>query len=238
MTLDARRTAASYAQPASIASAREGAPFPDVAAVSCPPGERRRTLSTVENDPPGGPDLDRRSTTVDLRVTMTESRWERRVVVDATVNHRIEAVFPYLADPTRWHDFAPAVVFRKQIDTGPIRVGTRWMATDRIGPFRIHFIDRLESLDENRSVAWLSSAPWNARVEYACADSGTTTRIRADYIGQLSDSLRWQVGWLPGWATHGILARDFRRLDRRLTLDARAAGRWQGRHPPPSAAER
>lgn len=171
-----------------------------------------------------------------MRVSAVERRWERTVVVDAIVNHRIEAVFPYLANPTRWHDFAPAVVFRRQIDAGPPRVGTRWMATDRIGPFRIHFVDRLESLDENRSVVWVSSAPWNSRVEYACADAGDRTRIRADYTGELSDSLRWQVGWLPGWATHWILAQDFRRLDRLLTLDAREAGRWQHRHPPPGTA--
>ena len=158
---------------------------------------------------------------------MTERRWERRVVVDATVNHRVEAVFAYLADPTKWRHFAPAAAFRKQIDPGPPRVGTRWMATDLIGPFRIHFIDRLEFLDEDRRVVWHSSAPWNARVEYACTESGEGTRIRADYSGELSGSLRWQVGWLPGWATHWILAQDFRRLDRLLTLEARAAARWQ-----------
>ena len=185
------------------------------------------TLSIVENYAPGGRDLDLRSTTVGWRVNVSERRWERRIVVDATVNHRIEAVFPYLSNPTRWHDFAPAVAFRKQIDAGPPQVGTTWMATDRIGPFRIHFIDRLDHLDENRRVVWLSSAPWNARVEYACAESGEGTRIRADYAGELSDSLRWQVGWLPIWAWHRILAQDFRRLDRLLTLEARAAGRWR-----------
>jgi hypothetical protein len=146
-------------------------------------------------------------------------------------------VFPYLADPTRWHDFAPAVVFRRRIDEGPIGVGSRWMATDRIGPFRIHFVDLLESLDENRRVVWLSSAPWNSRVEYACVPSAAGTRIRADYAGELSDSLRWQLGWMPAWATHSILAQDFRRLDRLLALQARAAGRWQQRHAPaPDAA--
>jgi len=169
---------------------------------------------------------------------VTDRRWERRILVDATVDHRVDTVFPYLADPTTWRAFAPAASFRKQIDDGPPRVGTRWMATDRIGPFRIHFIDRLESLDENRRVVWHSSAPWNAVVEYACQESGEATRIRACYLGVLSDSLRWQVGWLPGWAWHSILAQDFRRLDRLLTRDARAAGRWQLRHsgPGPSAA--
>lgn len=98
-------------------------------------------------------------------------------------------------------------------------------------PFRAHFIDQLEFLDENRRVVWLSSAPWNARVEYACEEFGTQTRIRADYRGALSDSLRWQAGWLPGWAWHLILSQDFRRLDRLLTRKARAAGRWRLNHP-------
>lgn len=163
----------------------------------------------------------------------TGRRWVRHMVVNATVSHPIDQVFAYLADPTKWHDFAPAVEFRRQIGTGPVRVGTRWMATDRIGPFRAHFIDELELLEENRRVAWLSSAPWNARVEYACETAGAGTRIRADYFGTLSDSLRWQVGWIPVWGWNLILAQDFRRLDRLLTRKARAAGRWESRHPAP-----
>ncbi|GHF05474.1 hypothetical protein GCM10011600_02460 [Pseudolysinimonas yzui] len=163
----------------------------------------------------------------------TVNRWERRVVVHATVGHPVEAVFRYLADPMRWHSFAPAVAFRRQIDPGPPRVGTRWMATDRIGPFRAHFIDQLEHLDENSRVVWLSSAPWNSRVEYACEASGDQTLVRADYVGVLSGALRWQAGWLPGWATHWILAQDFRRLDRLLTIEARAAERWR-RHETPA----
>jgi hypothetical protein len=152
--------------------------------------------------------------------------------VHAVVRHPVEAVFPYLADPTRWHDFAPAVVFRRQIDPGPPCVGTKWMSTNRIGPFRAHFIDELASLEPNRRAVWLSSAPWNSRVEYACFGCGDRTRIRADYAGRLSDGLRWQVGWLPEWATHWILAQDFRRLDRVLTLQARADGRWRSQHAP------
>ena len=148
--------------------------------------------------------------------------------MDATVGHPVEAVFPYLADPTKWHDFAPAVEFRKQTDPGPVGVGTTWRATDRIGPFRAHFIDRLDVLDENRRVVWLSSAPWNARVEYVCEESEAGTRVLADYYGELSDALRWQAGWIPIWAWHHlILAQDFRRLDRLLTMKARAAVRWE-----------
>ena len=55
----------------------------------------------------------------------------RHVVVNATVAHPVDRVFVYLADPLRWHEFAPACVFRRQIDDESPRVGTRWMATDR-----------------------------------------------------------------------------------------------------------
>lgn len=177
----------------------------------CPRGERNHTLSTVE--------------------TMSDRPWARHMVVHATVDHPIESVFAYLADPTLWHDFAPAVEYRRQIGDETPRVGTRWMATDRIGPFRAHFIDELDLFEENRRVVWLSSAPWNARVEYACEEVGAATRVRADYFGVLSDSLRWQAGWIPEWGWTLILAQDFRRLDRLLTRKSRADERWQLQHP-------
>lgn len=165
------------------------------------------------------------------------SRWLRHVRVTTTIGHPVEQVFGYLADPMRWHEFAPAVAFRRPIDDGPPRIGSRWMSTDRIGPFRAHFVDELAELEPNRRVVWLSSAPWNARVEYACRADGAITRVVATYEGELSGSLRWQVGWLPSWATHWILAGDFRRLDRLLTRGAHDARRWQRRHLWPALAE-
>lgn len=146
------------------------------------------------------------------------------------MSHPVAVVFPYLADPLRWHEFAPACVYREQIDDGPPEVGTRWRATDRIGPFRAHFIDRLDALDHGRRAVWLSSDPWNSRVEYACEEAGSVTRIHADYVGELGGALRWQTGWLPDSATHAILARDFVRLQRVLDRRADESQRWRRRH--------
>jgi hypothetical protein len=160
--------------------------------------------------------------------------WERRVIVHAAIGHPVDAVFAYLADPMRWHEFAPAVAFREPIDRGPVRIGSRWKSTDRIGPFRIHFVDELAGLEPNRRVVWLSSAPWNARVEYRCSPEGAGTRIQATYEGRLSGSLRWQLGWVPSWAMHLILAQDFRRLERLLSRRAAEHRRWRERHPAPS----
>ena len=156
--------------------------------------------------------------------------WRREVEVDATIGHPVEHVFRYLADPLLWHRFAPAVAFRQRVDDGAVAIGSRWMATDRIGPFRVHFIDELAALEPHRRVVWLSSAPWNARVEYRCEGVGESTRVRATYEGVLGGRLRVLVGWLPRWATGLILAQDFRRLDRLLTREVRASECWARHH--------
>ena len=123
--------------------------------------------------------------------------WQR-IEVNATVDHPVERVFAYLTNPLLWHDFAPACVFRRQIGDLPPDLGTRWMATDQIlGPFRFHFVDELARLEPNRRVVWLSSAPWNAWVEYLCTPDGDRTLIRATYQGDVVGFLQVLVGWLP-----------------------------------------
>ena len=74
----------------------------------------------------------------------------RRIEVNATVDHPVERVFAYLANPLLWHEFAPACVYRRQIGDLPPDVGSQWMATDQIGPFRFHFVDELAELEPNR----------------------------------------------------------------------------------------
>lgn len=146
----------------------------------------------------------------------------RRVEVNSTIDQPVERVFAYLADPMRWHEFAPACVYRRQIGDDTPFVGTRWEATDLIGPFPFRFIDELAELEPNRRVVWWSSAPWNARVEYDCLPDGNGgTSIRATYAGDISGSLRLLVGWLPAQVTHWILAQDFKRLRRVMARDVR-----------------
>lgn len=145
----------------------------------------------------------------------------REVDVDTRIDHPVEQVFAYLADPLRWHEFAPACIYRRQIDPGPAEVGTRWESTDMIGPFPFRFIDTLVELVPNRRVVWHSSSPWNARVEYVCEPDASGTRIRAHYEGDITGPMRLLLGWLPGFATHWILAQDFRRLERVLGRQAR-----------------
>ncbi len=148
----------------------------------------------------------------------------RRIDVDARLDHPVGRVFDYLADPMKWHEFAPAVAMRRPISDGPVRIGSRWASTDRIGPFRIHFTDELVELEPNRRVAWRSSAPWNAVTTYDCEPVEGGTRVHARYEGDVGGLLRL-LGWVPDAVMAWILAGDFRRLQRVLAVDAHARER-------------
>ncbi len=148
----------------------------------------------------------------------------RRVTLDVHLDHPPSRVFPYFADPGRWPEFAPAVVSRSPVDDGPLRVGSRWAAVDRVGPFRVRFTDVLEVVEPDRRVVWHSTAPWNSRVEYVTTPDGGGTRVRADYHGDIATGLRL-VALLPTAVLARILLRDFTGLRRVLETEDRARAR-------------
>jgi hypothetical protein len=141
----------------------------------------------------------------------------RRVEVDARIGHPVEPVFSHLADPTTWPEFVPAVVMRRRLDDGPVRVGSSWAAIDRIGPFPFAFVDEVVVYEPVRRVVWASSAPWNSSVEYRCMPDAGGTRVRAAYEGDLGGWLRLLGLVVPSPLARQILSRDFIRLERLLT---------------------
>jgi len=142
----------------------------------------------------------------------------RRIHLEVWLPHPPDRVFPHFADPARWPEFAPAVLFRQRIDDGPPAVGSRWWAVDRIlGPFKVRFADELESIDPPWDVVWHSTSPWNSTVEYICAPESGGTRVIAEYEGDVAGGLRL-VALLPTFVLERILMRDFRGLAR--VLDA------------------
>jgi hypothetical protein len=144
----------------------------------------------------------------------------RRVRLDVQLDHAPVRVYPYLADPARWPEFAPACESRRRIGDGPPRIGSRWSAVDRIGPFRIRFTDELVTLDPDRRVVWDSTDPWNSRVEYRLLPSSGGTRVQADYAGDVASWLRL-VALLPTFVLARILMRDFHGLRRCLEAEDR-----------------
>jgi uncharacterized protein YndB with AHSA1/START domain len=161
----------------------------------------------------------------------------RRIEVEAILAHPVDRVFGLLADPTRWHEFAPAVALRRRMGDGPVEIGSRWEAIDRIGPFKVRFTDELTELVANRRVVWTSSAPWNARTTYACTADGVGTRVNAVYEGDVSGWLRL-IGWVPTRVMALVLAGDFRRMRRLLAAeDRRSSGAQDQRGIHPAEAE-
>ena len=144
----------------------------------------------------------------------------RRVTLDVHLDHPPARVYPYLADPCRWPEFAPAVDSRRPLDSGPLQVGHRWAAVDRIGPFRVRFTDILEVVEHDRRVVWHSTSPWNSRVEYVCTPDAGGTRIYADYGGDVDAALQL-VALLPTFVLAQILRRDFSGLRRVLEEEDR-----------------
>jgi hypothetical protein len=146
----------------------------------------------------------------------------RRVQIEASLPYPPERVFPYLADPCRWPEFAPAVASRRRIGDGHPTVGSRWSAVDRIGPFPIRFTDELLEVDPDVSVAWASSSPWNSLVVYRLRPERDGTRILATYEGDVAGWLLRLVAMLPTWVLARILMRDFHGLRRCLDAEAPA----------------
>ena len=146
----------------------------------------------------------------------------RRVRLEATIDHPPARVFPYLADPATWHEWAPAVVERQALGDGKPAVGSRWAAVDRIGPFRIRFTDELVVLDADERVVWDSTTPWNSRVEYRCVLEKGGTRVFASYEGDVAGWLRL-VALLPTPILRRILMRDFKGLRRLLAAQGVSA---------------
>jgi hypothetical protein len=51
-------------------------------------------------------------------------------------DHPAEVGFPYVADPSTWGDYLPAVVERTLISDGPVGPGSVWRSVDKVGPLR------------------------------------------------------------------------------------------------------
>lgn len=147
----------------------------------------------------------------------------KRIGIEARLDHPVEAVFAYLADPRRWSDFAPAVVLRRQIGDGSPSVGTQWAAIDRIGPLKVQFVEELVALETNERVVWASSAPWNALTEYRCVGDAAGTRVWATYDGDVDGWLRI-LALVPSSLIGVVLSGDFRRLAAVLRMERAAMG--------------
>jgi uncharacterized protein YndB with AHSA1/START domain len=134
-----------------------------------------------------------------------------RIEFSVRYQHSVERVFPYLAEPEKWLEYVPALVERTRIDPGPLGPGSRWRSVDRVGPFRVHFVDELVALEPDRRVEFRQSAPWNSRVEYRVDPDGGATIVHVEFTASPSGRVAW-LGLMPDALATRIFRRDMEGL--------------------------
>ena len=137
--------------------------------------------------------------------------------IDFTISFAqpVEVVFPYLADPSTWGDYVPAVVERSLKTDGPIGPGSTWKSIDRVGPFRVEFTDELVELESDRRVRWRHSPPWNALTECLVEPTESGCDVSVHFEARLTGKLRW-MDLMPDAMATRVLRADFERLRRLL----------------------
>ena len=141
-----------------------------------------------------------------------------RVVLEVTVAHPVERVWPYLAVLEKRAEFVPQLTEMTRLGTGPVEVGAEWRSVGRIGLWKVSAIDTLTAFEPESLVAWDTSQPWNAHTEYRLEpiDSQTSV-IHLDFEAHPSGWLR-VMDWFPDSMLTQAMRNDHQRIE--AILDA------------------
>ena len=119
----------------------------------------------------------------------------RRIEVTARVDHPVERVFPYLADPMLWHELTPAVVFRRQIGD---RRSVRQQLDQGMAPERLFFVIKSArpptDCTEPETKRFIVSTP-----SYAAPDSTVSVADGAVIISGKGTSAMTKDGRAEAW---------------------------------------
>jgi uncharacterized protein YndB with AHSA1/START domain len=130
-----------------------------------------------------------------------------------------EVIFPYVADPSTYADYVPAVVERTLISDGPPGPGSVWRGVDKVGPIKFEWTEELVELEPGRRVLWRHGPPWNATTEVRVEPRDRGSILSVHFEGRLTGRIRW-MELLPDALATRIFRADFERL--RSLLDSGA----------------
>jgi uncharacterized membrane protein len=102
--------------------------------------------------------------------------WQSELSVD--IDAPIEKVYERLKDFTRDPDFSGGLIKIEQTTSGPIRVGARFRAEERV-PGKYTRLAEITALDEPRLIAWKASVEGIMRTEweFRLSPTGTGTHL-------------------------------------------------------------
>jgi uncharacterized protein YndB with AHSA1/START domain len=75
------------------------------------------------------------------------------IVASIEISRRPEDVFPYVADPSHHPEWIESVVSVRREDDAPLAVGSRVLATRRVGPRKVRYTEEMVELHPPRTWA-------------------------------------------------------------------------------------
>lgn len=94
-----------------------------------------------------------------------------------TVERPIDEVFPYVSDPGRVPEWAGPAQVRDKLTEGPIGVGTRYRAVDKMPGRSIEFTEEITGYEPNERFSLHMSEPFNADLDATFRGADNSTRI-------------------------------------------------------------
>ena len=131
---------------------------------------------------------------------------EVRIQVSTTIDRPVSEVFDFVSDATNVMQWLPAAVERRKLTDGPVGIGTRFEATDRIGRRLVTHTQEIIEFEPGRLVTSRMSAPWNGdyQIQVEPVDGGTLLTVHA--TGHPSGAYR-----LSSLVPDAVMGRTFER---------------------------
>jgi uncharacterized protein YndB with AHSA1/START domain len=115
---------------------------------------------------------------------------EVRIRMSVTIDRPIGEVFDFVSDATNVLRWLPAAVERRKLTDGPVGVGTRFEATDRLGRRLVTHTQEVIEFEPDRIVTSRMSAPWNGEYRIRLEPVAGGTLLSVETTGRPSGAYR------------------------------------------------
>ena len=145
-----------------------------------------------------------------------------RISMSITIDRPVSEVFAFVSDARNVLEWLPAAVERRKVTDGPLGIGTRFEATDRIGRRTVSHSQEIIDFEEDRHVTTKISAPWNGTYDIWVEPAEGGTLLSVDLTGRPSGLLRL-LSLVPASVMRQQFEQDYARLKDLLEGRAEAA---------------
>lgn len=131
------------------------------------------------------------------------------------IDRPVDEVFAFVSDARNVLEWLPVAVERRKITEGPIGVGTRFEATDRMAGRLITHTQEIVAFEQDQRVTTRLSEPWNGDYEIRVEPIDGGTLLSVDSASRPSGLFRL-ASLMPASVMQGQFEQDYARLKDRL----------------------